>query len=128
MPGTSCSASQIRFEERCDGESAILGILQDMMLTLSIGRTSFVQAKFSGTHGDWGTFFPSSADHEQDWQPYPVDPYSAICDDHTYILRTSISDGITLFLGQKRGKRTKPALRAPAPFCNNKNNQIHGKS
>ena len=27
----------------------------------------------------------SSADHEQDWQPYPVDPYSAICDDHSYI-------------------------------------------
>ena len=27
---------------------------------------------------------PCSADHEQDWQPYPVDPYSAICDDHTY--------------------------------------------
>ena len=24
--------------------------------------------------------FPCSADHEQDWQPYPVDPYSAICD------------------------------------------------
>ena len=31
--------------------------------------------------------FPCSADHEQDWQPYPVDPYSAICDDHTYIER-----------------------------------------
>ena len=29
--------------------------------------------------------FPYSADHEKDWQPYPVDPYSAICDDHTYI-------------------------------------------
>ena len=29
--------------------------------------------------------FPYSADHEQDWQPYPVDPYSAICDDYTYI-------------------------------------------
>ena len=29
--------------------------------------------------------FPCSADHELDWQPYPVDPYSAICDDHTYI-------------------------------------------
>ena len=27
----------------------------------------------------------NSADHEQDWQPYPVDPNSAICDDHTYI-------------------------------------------
>ena len=29
--------------------------------------------------------FSCSADHEQDWQPYPVDPYSATCDDHTYI-------------------------------------------
>ena len=27
--------------------------------------------------------FPCSADHEQVWRPYPVDPYSAICDDHT---------------------------------------------
>ena len=35
--------------------------------------------------------FPCSADHEQDWQPHPVDPYSAICDDdthvHTYYVR-----------------------------------------
>ena len=29
--------------------------------------------------------FPCSVDHEQDWQPYPVDPHSLICDDHTYI-------------------------------------------
>ena len=30
--------------------------------------------------------FPCSAHHEQDWQPYPVDPYFlAICDDHTYM-------------------------------------------
>ena len=29
--------------------------------------------------------FPCSADHEQDWQPYP---YSTICDDHTSILHT----------------------------------------
>ena len=29
--------------------------------------------------------FPCSADHEQDWQPYPVDPYSAISYDNTYI-------------------------------------------
>ena len=29
--------------------------------------------------------FPCSADHEQDWQPYSVDPFFAICDDHTYI-------------------------------------------
>ena len=31
-------------------------------------------------------FLPCSADHEQDWQPYPVDPHSAICVTiHTYI-------------------------------------------
>ena len=34
--------------------------------------------------GQGNISFPCSADHEQDWQPYPVDPYSAICDDHTY--------------------------------------------
>ena len=35
--------------------------------------------------GQGNVHFPCSADHEQDWQPYPVDPYSAICDDRTYI-------------------------------------------
>ena len=35
--------------------------------------------------GQGNIHFPCSADHEQDWQPYPVDPYSTICDDHTYI-------------------------------------------
>ena len=28
---------------------------------------------------------PCSADYEQDWQPYPADPYPAICDNHTYM-------------------------------------------
>ena len=41
------------------------------------------ETKISGAYGDRRIFiFPCSADHEQDWQPYPVDPYSAIiCDD-----------------------------------------------
>ena len=34
--------------------------------------------------GQGNNHFPCS-DHEQDWQLYPVDPYSAICHDHTYI-------------------------------------------
>ena len=29
---------------------------------------------------------PCSADHEQDWQPYPVDPYYYYMFDHTYII------------------------------------------
>ena len=42
------------------------------------------ETKFSGANGHREIFnFPRSADHEQDWQPYPIDPYSAKCDDHT---------------------------------------------
>ena len=35
--------------------------------------------------GQGNIIFSCSADHGQDWQPCPVDPYSAICDDYTYI-------------------------------------------
>ena len=35
--------------------------------------------------GQGNIHFPCSADHEQDWQPYPVGPYSAIRDGDTYI-------------------------------------------
>ena len=36
-----------------------------------------LETKFSGANGDREIFiFPVSADHKQDWQPYPVDPYS----------------------------------------------------
>ena len=36
--------------------------------------------------GKGNIYFPCSTDHEQDWEPYPIDPYSATCDDHTYML------------------------------------------
>ena len=39
---------------------------------------------FRHARGQGNIIFSCSADHEQDWQPYPVDPYSAICDDHTH--------------------------------------------
>ena len=29
--------------------------------------------------------FPCSADHEKDWHPYPVDPYSCYMCDHAYM-------------------------------------------
>ena len=45
--------------------------------------------------GQGNIHFPCSAEHEQDWQPYPVDPYSAICHDHTYI-NTYIVDPMLL--------------------------------
>ena len=39
-------------------------------------------------------FFPCSANHEQDWQPYPVDPHSAMCEEHNvlHILITVLTD------------------------------------
>ena len=33
-----------------------------------------VTCKFTGANGD-SIHFPCSADHEQDWEPYPVDSY-----------------------------------------------------
>ena len=40
--------------------------------------------------GQGNVNFPCLADHGQDWQPYPVDPYSAtVSDDYTYILRST---------------------------------------
>ena len=35
--------------------------------------------------GQRNIHFPCSADHEQDWQPYPVNPPLATCDDHTCV-------------------------------------------
>ena len=51
--------------------------------------------------------FPCSADHEQDWQPYPVD--SAICDDHTYIhtYRGVTHNAVHLHINCHAGKRNK---------------------
>ena len=40
--------------------------------------------------GQGKSYFPCSADHEQDWQPYPVDAQSAESDDphHTHMIHT----------------------------------------
>ena len=48
-------------------------------------RTRLARPNYQARTGIGNYSFPCSADHEQDWQPYPVDPYFCICDDHTYI-------------------------------------------
>ena len=52
--------------------------------------------------------FPCSADHEQGWQPYLVDPYSAICDDHTWLIRcvTVVSSVIRTIYAEERIKKS----------------------
>ena len=66
---------------------------------------------FRHARGQGNIIFPCSADREQDWQPYPVDPYSAICDDHTYIpynqpnsfdKAEQASDTLEALVGRKR--------------------------
>ena len=47
------------------------------------GRTHLARPNSQARARTGKKYFPCSADHEQDWQPYLVDPYSAICDDHT---------------------------------------------
>ena len=53
---------------------------------------------FRRERGQGNVQFPCSADHEQDWQPYPVDPYSAICHDHIY---TQLRMGEVRYGGRK---------------------------
>ena len=50
-------------------------------------------------------YFPCPADHDQDGQPYPVDPYSATCDDHAYIhtyIHIKRSNSLILIIEQRR--------------------------
>ena len=52
----------------------------------SISQDQFIRSK----RGQGNFHFPCSADHEQDWQPYPVDPYSArSSDDHIYYYKVA---------------------------------------
>ena len=76
--------------------------------------------------GQGNIHFPCSADHEQDWQPYPVDPYSAICDDHTYIhtyilsIQSSrkivFSGWQTFFLLDTRNNNNQKATYRTSPY------------
>ena len=47
--------------------------------------------------GQGNKHFPCSADHEQDWQPHPVDQYSAESAGHTYILYVTNSIDLHIY-------------------------------
>ena len=57
---------------RLTGDGTAEPVSQDQILWHEHGQGNF-------------PFFFCSADHVQDWQPYPVDPYSCYMCDHTYI-------------------------------------------
>ena len=47
--------------------------------------------RYRRTHLARSIHFSCSADHIQDWQPYPVDPYSCFMCDHIHILYSNIA-------------------------------------
>ena len=70
------------------GISPVCAFQNDGYVSLSIvwrmsrltrdGTAGPVSREFSGANGDREiSIFDGSADHKQNWQPYPVDPYSA---------------------------------------------------
>ena len=46
----------------------------------------------SHERGQGNIYFPCSTDHEQDWEPYTVDPYSCYMCDRAYIHHTNTED------------------------------------
>ena len=48
-------------------------------------RTRLARINVQARTGTGNIDFPCSADHGQDWSPYPVDPYSCYMCDYTYI-------------------------------------------
>ena len=55
--------------------------------------------------GQGNNIFPCLADHEQDWQPYPVDPFTlAICDNHTHTHFYTMSSDVTQLWQNGRSK------------------------
>ena len=54
--------------------------------------------------GQGNIIFFCSADHEQDWQLYPVDPYSCYMCDHTYIRYFQLAHFIPIVGVGKRGE------------------------
>ena len=82
--------------------------------------------------GQGNIHFPCSADHEQDWQPYPVDPYSAMplllmfltfsASKKTTLLQGGQSRSWSAEQGKKQKKKSLAA--APPPRCSFGENKI----
>ena len=53
-------------------------------------RTRLARPNYQARTGTRKYSFPLFSGHEQDWQPYPVDPYSCYMYDHTYIYTKTI--------------------------------------
>ena len=69
-------------------------------------RTRLAKPNSRHERGQGNIHFSCSADHVQDWQPYPVDPYSCYMCDHTYIHTCIIVDLVVPFTTKQSCKHT----------------------
>ena len=67
---------------------------------------------FRRERGQRNINFPCSANHEQDWQPHPVDPYSRYMCDHTYIRAARLLHFV-LFPCSADHERNRPPCKPP---------------
>ena len=74
----------------------------------------------------WNIIFPCSADPEQDWQPYQVDPYSDICDDHTYIHTYYCIHSVRVFSTYLKKKQNAPRPSEHPPVRGEKKSKCLG--
>ena len=73
--------------------------------------------------------FPCLASHEQDWQPYRVDPYSDIRDDHTHVhtpIAITMNTAGTTFRG-RIGNHTRLEPNLPKAVTTYKHNILNGR-
>ena len=70
IPQVSTSSAWVRRMSRLTRDETAEPVSRDQILRRVRGHRNI--------------YSPCLADHEQDWQ-HPVDPYSALCDDHSHI-------------------------------------------
>ena len=61
--------------------------------------------------------FPCSADHAQDWQPYPVDSYSCHMRDHTNVKRSIVQVRVFLLFTRLVGGIGRVRLNTVLTTC-----------
>ena len=75
------------FFQACPGHFFMRGY---SLIDLTEHDNSAADIMVHSKRGQGNIHFSCSADHEQDRQPYPVDPSPAICDAHTYIAASEL--------------------------------------
>ena len=91
-------------------------VTRAIILKRCIHTLLYARPKYQAQTGTGNIIFVfPSADHEKDRQPYPVDPYTAICDDH--ILQGCVTRAIILKWGSRPFYRYRSGILLLFFYC-----------